>query len=520
MPNISYPLDDAYETVTRPVAFSVAKQLMRQLGYPDDAYLEFYGAIQEAKQKDSTLTTSTKNYFGTGTQADMRIREEPILDRVLETSPVRRDNIPYFKDEVTHVYMRPGYSPTNVTITFELKFDSQPEAQRWCDDILARVKMLRRELPFKVTYHHSIPKAFLVILSEIHRLIENVDQTGQTFGQYLREHFDPRMTVLSDMSGRGLVIVIPEDNVRVLGGFDFEAMPDEPTYDKDKNVWEVSFGYKYVYDKPLNSAMTYPLVIRQAVLDEQFRETQGDYKLDREDVMMGNSLHLLNHFADTFDRKYPSEWNAPIYLPEYDTWRATLVPGFTKDVVTLLVNITPDDRRYVVDLHELGRVSLTENMLAFIKDEREHVIVETGSLVEIGLYMNDGLMSPSKLTLTEDLKLYAVEDLPMEPVYHLRISILTDLSRLSNEGRERIRRNACKAYPILAWAFPHLVQTGLIPEPNMKRCVWNPLDWYEIIEVTRPKDNVVYDPSGNRLRNMLTVGFGEIITWRKDDASR
>lgn len=522
MPNANFAIGNTYEAITRPVAYGVAKDCLKALGFPEQANIDFTGHIETSLQKDSSLTPiGNKNFFGTNVEATLKIQEDPIRERILEASMLRQDIRPVFMDPTVHTYVRPAYSPTRVTLSFSLRFTDEVQAMRWRDDLIARSHLLRHEMVHKITYHYQIPDVFLVVLDEIFKLKEKVDQTGMSFGQWLKAHFDPRATALSNMAGGGVTLVMPEEQVRVLGWFEFQGVTDGPVYNKDKSTWSVEFDYTYIYDKAIEAVLTYPLVVRQQMLGTDYRPTQGVYTLDRENVAANNVVNKLGQFFDTFT---PPKGIYQFRYPEFDTWHPEEgVPG-CKMLWIGLITISEQDRRSVLDLNGLGPHRLSEASRAFLKADRQYVVDPNRSLFEIGVYSNNSRALAGQVVMDENLNVSTTGDISLEPVYHVVISVRTDLLSLPRADADRLRDMADLVYAVLIELYPEAYDRGLIPAPN-KHGEWTRDQWRYVAElVTPPRAGLtrpwILDPNGKRLpiaqvrRAARTVGTYNLIVRR------
>lgn len=520
MPNTNFALGNTYETITRPVAFSIAKDCLARMGFPEDAYIDFLGQNESSLNQDSALTpTANRNYFGTNNETTLVVEEDFIINRIYEASTMRPDINPIFRENTCQTYIRPIYAPTEGKINFKVQFVDEVTANRYRDDCWTRANLLRHDGLHTVTYHYPIPDVMIVTLGEIFKRKEAVDKSGQTFGEWVVANSDPRATNLTNQSGKEVNWVVAEDQVRVFGYFDFAGVTDKPTFDKEKNVWTIEWTYVYTYDKAVECAMTYPLVIRQQMLPYPFRPEEGMYRLDQQDINPNNFNRLTEPYGKAFE--------APVGFldaryPDFDTWAPEGGVRGCKIAWLGLTTISPEDQSYMLDLNNLGNHQLADAALAFIESERQYVVDPLRSLIDIGVYSNNNRALPGQIELAADLHVNAIGGVSLEPVYHTVISYLVDLSLLSPEDAIRIRYNACLAYGVMVTIWPTAAELGLLPKPN-KRCVWTADQWSQIVKTLSPtRPGIGYpnpsDPNGLtnavRRRIMQTVGTYHLVTRR------
>lgn len=528
MPNGNFALGNTYDTVTRPVAWAVAKDCLARMGFPEEAFLDFIGRNDASLNKDSALDNfDNKNFFDTSATATLVVKEEPILERSLEASVVRMDNNPIFRDATVQSYVRPVYMPTKMSLVFKMKFTDEVQANRFRDDTWARANMQRHQQLHEITYHWQIPKCFLVILFEIYKLKETVDKVGDNFALWLRKCFDPRVDTVTNMAGKEATLIVPEDQVRVLGWYDFTGIADEPSYNKDSGNWESEWTYNLIYDKPVEAAMTYPLVVRQQLLDAPFRPTEGDYRLSDQSINPNRVNYLFGGWTNT--------WSKPKGIidaryPDFDTWYPE---NGTEGCLQLWIGLTTislENKIDVLSIDELGVHKLSAIARDFIMSDRQYVTQVNRSLFDIAVYANNNRAMNSQIVLGEDAMLRAISDISMEPVYHVVISVRRDLSTLLPIDIDRLTKNACKIYALLCELYPAAAAAGLFPKPS-KRCTWTYDEWLHIVDVVSPsKPGLHPRPSypsgtgggltpGQRRRLMMTVGSYHLITRRDADAS-
>lgn len=523
MPNGNFALGNTYETVSRPVAFGVAKEVLSRMGFPDSAYMDFTGTTETSLNEGSTMTPmDNKNFFGTNTEARLKIREEPITDRLYEMSLLRLDQNPIFRDPTCHSYVRPAYQPTKMELTFNVRFKDEVEAQAFRDDTFARSTLMRHEGLHRITYSWPIPKVYLVILHEIYKLKEKVDQVGDSFNKWLRDNFDPRVTTVTNRAGNGSVLVVAEDQVRVQGYFDFSGVVAEPTYNKELTIWECEFVYQLVYDKPVEATLSYPLVVRQQMLEPAFRPTEGMYKLDQQAINPSNLQRTLFSWFHNNQQTAPKGILDARY-PDFDDWYP--VNG-TRGCVQLWIGLTTislANKRDILSIDTLGHHKLSDAARTFILSDRKYVVDPNRSLFDISVYSNDDRALPGQVILDEHGMIQAKQDISMQPIYHVVISFRRDLTTLSRADQERMLGNACAIYAVLKDMYPAAVAAGFIPPPS-KRCTWTWDQWNQIVDILSPTRPGLtpypgYDPNNpnhvtKRRRIMQTVGSYHIITRR------
>lgn len=525
MPNAFLNIDDSDLAVSRPVNFKVGRDAIRGMGFPDSVYIEYAGHGEAVAVEGSVEGPAPeKNYFGSDAKAVLKTTERPVMERIYENQPIRRDHAPYFADRDLFAFLRPAFTPYEVTLNFELRFKGESDALRWFNDILARSQLARTILLHKVEYHYPIPEEGMFSLYCIHKTREEVEPTGEDFSAWFHRCKDPRVTVISNRSGEQLRFVVAETMVNVQGWYDFAAVGDAPVYDKEHTVWKVSFDYKFLYNKPIGSTITYPITVMNKMLPREVLSLCEDYNLSRENVALDTTTGAYELFANTYG---PMEERLEVArIPAYDNWSAQLADPWTHNFMIVLMGVTKADPRTIMNIKtDLKPYSISADTLALIKKERNFVTKRRRSLFHISVFANDFELPDGTLTLDEDFNLVATRDLELLPVYHVRLAWITSLDVLSPVDQDRLRQEACDVYKLLAFLYPHLVANGMIPSPSF-RCRWTQEEWDQIKDAVRPPGG---GPGGPwqpgtdlddypRTPTPPTVGVFGITARRKTDA--
>lgn len=546
MPQVNIAIGNTYDTITRPVAVGIAKDCLKMMGFDERAYVAFEGFNNSFMNKNNSLEPINKNFFGTDTTATVEIVEQPKVEQTLAMSVFRPDELCIFRDEGSNLFIRPVRQMNTVELTFRLRFDQKSEAMRWRDDINARAALLRHDTYHRVTYSYPIPMQFMEFLFDAHKIIAEHDPDEPTdFAEWFYKYADERATTLTNVGGMEHMVVIPETQVRVLGWFNFEGVPEKPTLDRDSNTWEVEWSYTYIYDKIIECVLYHELLIRQQLIADRFIPDNKPYDLYMEaNLAMNNSQALAEHHLPDFERYGGIAINR---VPGADTWypldacRTFNLRNY-RPVFIALAAISNDDPRTVANLLELGDFEIAPAVLDLIRQELQYVTEPHKSIVNISIFSDNDQAFPDQQVLDEDLNLKATFDLSTKPIYRVVISIIRDLHWLDKDAQDRIVNNACTAKKAFEVVYPAAAAAGYIPNPS-EACRWGLDQWEFFKDLTSPKldepwkwgwppailentpvDGVITPRPGttslNYLRTMQTVGLFEIVARRPSDGSR
>jgi hypothetical protein len=131
-----------------------------------------------------------------------------------------------------------------------------------------------------------------------------------------------------------------------------------------------------------------------------------------------------------------------VSIPAYDEFKPRTVPSSSVKIFNVMVCVTSEDKRTLINLGELGDFVLDSDILEFIKTS-EHTFM-TGdyqSILQLNLYSNSEQLDKGCITLSNDLTLSATRDLDLRKVYHVRMSVITNISYLPVQALKRIQQN-------------------------------------------------------------------------------
>lgn len=440
MPTVALEVPETYDSITRPIVTGMVKDLIDQFGLPNDTSIRYLGNVGEAAQRGSQLTDHRSgSSFPFTERVDVNLEEQYLEEGVLNTSVKRHDNNPVFLDPQLLVSMKPVYVKTEATITFRYRTQSKTQAHQWRDALRRRMTQGTQANLHELIYHYPIPGIIHKILEEIHSKRETVAGYGDSFTDWLRNHYDSRMTVLSNLDGSRGIVAIPEKQIQVQGWFSFESEPDQPDKDNEGDAWIVEFNYTFQYDKVTSVVLDYPIVVHNQLLDDKyidFEKAYNPYNVPRRPSHTGR----LN---DAFSRiNYnPDSAFKGVNLPTFDDWTPRGKSKRDTPIFTSLIGVELDNPTQIVNLMELGDISLTQSVINFIFRERQYLTTYLASVFHITFYKGRMPVSAEDIYIDEHLNVVARAPLDPRDVHHVRLSVIHDLKNLSARAKEALRRD-------------------------------------------------------------------------------
>lgn len=437
MPKVLLPVPSVNESVSRPVVLDVVRQLLESTNLPASTPIIYPGELEKNQQVGTNLSPdNTPNILPFDERITIEVEENYEMERLLSTAVYREENQFIFRDMALETYIKPLYSSQEITINVRYRALDRTQANRWRDNIRSLVSMNRDVLMHTLSYHYQIPPEMILILQEIHRLRENVAPYGQNWDTYFGLYATQRASIITTLAGTVPAWAISEKQLRVVGWFDFEGVPEVGGRENDGESWTIGFAYKFRFEKPIACAMSYPVMIHNQLLDEKYRRFVADMPEKHE-----RSYNLTTGFLTEFEKGaqlngIPSGYAIPAFDEFYPS---DMLPDTTR-VFTALTSIDQNDPLYLFTLTELGTFDFDPEVLEFLKGEIPYLTKPYFSLFNISLYSQHDWLHYSNIKIDSNFRVTSSKPLDLRKYHHVRFSIVDDWTKLSKDALDRLRK--------------------------------------------------------------------------------
>lgn len=520
MPRVATEVQDTYESITRPVAMTVARQVAELMGWSETINILFLGDIEEAAMPGSTPGASDlPSKFNNNGRIRLEITENAIEDRILATAVYQKEHLPIFVDKDLGIKLHPVYSGTEIVLQFQFRAPNRVLAKRFRDDALIKTAMGRKENLHELTYHYGLPPAYLIMLQQFHSMREAVAGYGEDFSVWVSNHITPRATNLMNLNGTQQQLVIGETQICPQGWFDFNAVPEPESKNDETGTWLVNFTYTLQFDKVIGIAAQWPLVIHNQLVDETYRDTPnasgvfvGSIDPDRIERAPSLSRFAFDKFTTLYSSACARKYGG-VSIPEYDEWEPAIVHPNTVSIANVMLMVDLDDPTAIMDLHELGNYSIQADILAYLASDHTNLTIYGQSAVHLALYVDDYPMVDGTITVDANLVVRAAQPLNPRSRYHLRISVQHDLLSIPTAAQDKLRLQGPACKELLADLQFRLIGDALIPDLVAGKYVTR-VDFLRIAQ--RINDRTTPYRIGIDY-HMQTVGNFLIVTHRETD---
>jgi hypothetical protein len=437
------PTPNTHWTIDRPVVVGVLKDLIQITRISHTTPISFYSEEAKSYQQGSTLASEgiEENLWPHDERLFVEVKEEVDLDRIYSNRVAQNEHPHIFSDSALGISIKPVYFYTKLSISVKYRASDRNKAEMWRNEMAVRAAMLRDINLHELEFGFEIPEAFLFIIEELHRLRENVAGYGQDLNDYFTSNLSTNTSLTTNLNASTFAWCTKERQIGVQGWFEFDKVPDKAERENDHDAYTSSFSYVLHYQKPIASNMTYPLMVHQQVLDAKFRPEEKAYSLYDQPAYYSQSGRAAAYFSsDARVRRIGSKEG--VSIPAYDEFKPRTVPSSSVKIFNVMVCVTSEDKRTLINLGELGDFVLDSDILEFIKTS-EHTFM-TGdyqSILQLNLYSNSEQLDKGCITLSNDLTLSATRDLDLRKVYHVRMSVITNISYLPVQALKRIQQN-------------------------------------------------------------------------------
>lgn len=452
-------------TVSRPISRQVVREVARRLGIPEDTPIYnpgYLGSIATPGSAIGQMGKPEEDRVGDDGLAGITIQleEEYDEDSLFTTALHQSEYPPIFHDPALGVVVRPVYSATVARLSFSVKFRSRTEAVRWRDHIRHKVSAGQRELNHTVQYAYMFPIECMELLRHVYDLREGNAGYGDSWTEYATERFTPRLKLLSNQKGNFQSPAISESQSDIIGWWDFELAPDTDAISESGEKWVVDFEYTYRYDKPTAVATHHPIIVHQQLLDQTWIPAIERTMVEPVRTYSSKTRQALDALRETMEHV---PMISGVQIPEWDDWLPAKVMPNTVTVFTAMLMKDENDPTLLVDLNDLGEYRFDPAMLHYLSEQYRYLTVRGQSPIQVELYRNNEQAPEAGVFVDASLCARTQTPLDDRSVYHIRVSLLTNLKLLTSIGQKNLLNYPKACIQVLTTLDPSLEDKGFLP---------------------------------------------------------
>ena len=449
MPKLLLPVPETYDSVTRPIIYDVTRQLFAWTGLPADTPILYPSAHGTVQQPGSELLQEPlKAELAFNDQVSVEVDETVEQDRILSTAVLYPDNLFIFRDPRVETILKPVYSSTEITINFRFRSIDEVKARRWREQMRVRVSQLRDVLLLDIRYAYQVPPVALLVLTEIHRLMEAVAGYGDSFAQWVAAHVTPAATVESNLAGEQMQVAFTEHQMRIVGMWDFEGAPEVGSKEDEGDTWTIGVAFRFRYDKPVSVVMDYPQMIHNQII--RFRDDTPPFNPDQVRKHYSLSAFYFEHFnkARALEGilKGPEIiGNEGLRFPPWDEFLPKSTAPWYIRIFSGMISLDLSGGRNPGRLMRLDRLpegyAMNARMRAFVAGEAPYMTRLFYSVFSCNLYLSNDIQPDGSIVVDPDLNVLTTFDPNPRARFHVWFGLCYNWRFLSPAALARLMAN-------------------------------------------------------------------------------
>ncbi|WP_144106599.1 hypothetical protein [Paraburkholderia sp. BCC1886] len=474
MPKLTLAVPETYDSVTRPVIYDVTRQLFKITGLHENTPILYPSAHGVTMQPGSTMKHNTKDSeLAFDDQIRIEVEEEIDKDRILSTAVLYPENRFVFHDPRVETILKPVYSTTDITINFKFRANDEVKAKRWREQIRVRMSSMRDVHLIGARYSYQLPYSSVIILQEIHRLMENVSGYGDSFAQWFKNSASDHISATSNFSGSQMQLAVAEHQANIVGIWDFEGAPEGGSKEDQGNTWTISFSFKFKYDKPVSMVMQYPQMIHQQVI--KYQDKTVPYNPDQVESNRPLSGEYLKFFDKTRALDGIVNGNMGLRFPIWDEFIPNVIPAAYIRIFSSMMALdltTGGNPQLLGSLDDLPEgYGLDDDMKAFLITEAPYLTNQYYSVFSLNLY-NANMMEPNgSLTVDSSLNVSTTFNPNPRARFHLWFGLCFNWYRLSADAQARLRANYTILIRLIKAIWPQMPKSQYpVAIPGTNQC--------------------------------------------------
>lgn len=443
MPNVDLPIPNVDEGIVRPMVADLIKQLQTYLHLEHLGNVHYLDDAGGAKSANSAVGEEGSYARFEGKQRLwVEVEEDYNQEGWASTVVERLEHRAVFEDPGLQIAITPAYVPSDLTIKLRYVTPQRDDARKWRDNLARRLVRLQEMIQHTVTFNMSLPDQVWGFLEDVYVLREGKAPYGEEIDQYLKNHSDPDLTIVSESSGTKRNLVFRRRMARINARFDVSPLPERPNFDQSKGLWECNLTYKLTFDRPFAVVVRYPIMIHNEFLPSQYIVPVNMMPDMRDRAKkLSDSMRAFSQFEAYHINGLNCSQDAFIQVPSIDDFVVPIVPKSTCTYFLGMVKLDTIRPVSLFNMGELGDVMIDEDILEFIREvEYEWMNRPYGSFLGMNVYRGNNLMHPSTISCTQGLDIVPNEDFNLREIYRVRLNLVVDPTLLPFAAIERLNR--------------------------------------------------------------------------------
>ena len=477
MPREIVSIAETYHSITRPVAISVIKDMIKNLGLNKETSIIFPGLADQVPYNSSTTddgTPTTPVNLPTRQQALINVNETFADHTARSENPNQIDAYPIFLDKEIGVQIKPIYNTKLMDIGIVLRAQDATTVRRWfihLKDMITRDFQTGAHL---VNYSYVIPEGIMLLLIELYGKRETLAPYGDSISKYINGHFTDRFTIDTNQAGKANTPLIREEQTMIHAWFELDQTnPEQPQKNNNTGEWEIELNYKFYYSKIEKLVIDYPIVVHNQQIDTKFINLANLPAFEHNYLQRTTDARLpLNHFLGHRDYGNQNSIDPGLPIPWYDDWTIPdgLYNGKTEASFLRVLTLADSTTKTLLNLTDLGDFKISLAMIRYMQRRPMSLARLHDNVFTVRIFRDHNLLDMSKTIIDDDLNISHTWDYNLRNVYHMSMTLLTDPSLLTEDGLRDLGNDPCFAadyFYMITGTYKYLPKPAYCPiDPN------------------------------------------------------
>lgn len=477
MPREIVSIAETYHSITRPIAISVIKDMVKNLGLNKDTSIIFPGLADQVPTNGTTTDNATPNTpvnMPTRQQATINVTETFADHTARSENPHYIDAYPVFLDKELGVMVKPVYNTKQMDIGVLLRAQDATTVRRWfiqLKDMITRDFQTGAHL---VNYSYVVPEGIMLLLMELYAKRETIAPYGDSISKYINSHFTDRFTIDTNQAGKANTPLIREEQTMIHAWFELDQTnPEQPQKNNNTGEWEIELNYKFYYSKVEKLVIDYPIVVHNQQIDTKFINLANLPAFEHNYLQRTTDARLpLNHFLGHRDYGNQNSIDPGLPIPWYDDWTIPdgLYNGKTEASFLRVLTLADSTTKTLLNLTDLGDFKISLAMIRYMQRRPMSLARLHDNVFTVRIFRDHNLLDMSKTIIDDDLNISHTWDYNLRNVYHMSMTLLTDPSLLTEDGLRDLGNDPCFAadyFYMITGTYKYLPKPAYCPiDPN------------------------------------------------------
>lgn len=360
---------------------------------------------------------------------------------------------PIVIDEMIGLSARTVFINAEVTLTMRVRFTSKNRLLGWTKSLAMVEKRNPLSFRFPVYYGYTIPAPFGYFVAHVHSLMENVAPYGRTLEEYVSGIMKNDYNQVHNRSKGYTAYTLEERQDGVIGYLTGEMAYNEK--EVEEGVYEVPIEFKFNYEQPSHLYCEIPLIVHNQMIDDVYinswirgKDAEPEETTTADTRLAPDPIHKTQYLGDGGTRFF-----------DFDDYFPKKVMEDTRTLFIMPVQVSESDKKLVCNLSDLSEEYIDQSIVSYIRNNWETVTEPYAGpyYVEV-IELNDiELRHHFSIDGNDDIR--TEEDLDLRLRYYLRVSYVSDHSRLPNNVIKTFLSDVDMAVSALQGIRPNIVVT-------------------------------------------------------------